>query len=418
DMFLPTRFVADPGRIRQILTNLIGNAVKFTSKGHVLVRVTGYEDDATPGAHRLSITVEDTGIGIAEDKADLIFGEFNQVEDERNRKFEGTGLGLAITKQLVELMGGEIWVDSILGEGSCFGFQLCISADESGGQLNTKVPETLNSALVVDDLPINRMILEKQLSTLGLRVTTHRSGPAALADDPSRFDLIITDHEMPEMSGMEFARTLRDRNICAPIMMLTSNPAHVTREDSEGILNAVLQKPMLRRELYNRLRDLGNVVPLTHQAPSAEPAIDDGPRKMRLLAAEDNLTNQLVFSKMVKHLNLTLEFANNGIEAVEKMKTFEPDLIFMDISMPEMDGKEATRNIRAYEAETGASRTPICALTAHAMDGDSHGILEAGLDFYLTKPLRKGAICEMILNHAPEDAAQVDPRASPAAKAG
>ncbi|MBE3639674.1 response regulator [Mangrovicoccus algicola] len=392
DMFLPTRFVADPGRIRQILTNLIGNAVKFTAAGHVLVRVTGYgEEDGT--RFSLHVTVEDTGIGIAPDKLELIFGEFSQVEDERNRSFEGTGLGLAITQQLVSMMEGEIWVDSVPGDGSCFGFQLAVDAVDPLPAQDFSLPPELGTVLVVDDLPINRMILEKQLAAMGLRVVTHRSAQAALAEDPGRFGLILMDGEMPEMDGPTFLGRMRDRGCGTPVILMTANPGPALAAAETGGAFAVLQKPMLRRDLHLRLRELC--------APDAPPPTAARPR-MRILAAEDNKTNQLVFAKLLKAFDLDLTFADDGLEAVEKFQALQPHLIFMDISMPQMDGKEATRRIREIERLESRPRVPICALTAHAMDGDDQGILEAGLDFYLTKPLRRGEILERIRAHVPE----------------
>ncbi|WP_172329520.1 response regulator [Mangrovicoccus sp. HB161399] len=409
DMFLPTRFVADPGRIRQILTNLIGNAVKFTPAGHVLVRVTGYPQDHG-SSFNLHVTVEDTGIGIAADKLELIFGEFSQVEDERNRKFEGTGLGLAITQQLVGMMGGEIWVDSVPGEGSCFGFQLTIEAVEPPLPQDFSLPEGLRSAMVVDDLPINRMILEKQLSTMGLRVATYRSAGAALNDDPGRFDLVLFDNDMPEMDGLAFAERLRARSCNNPVILMTANPSHLAAQEQESrAIFAVVQKPMLRRDLHMRLRELA----VAMEAAAAQAVLVPRER-MRILAAEDNKTNQLVFSKMLKQLELEITFANDGIEAVEKFQTLRPHLVFMDISMPRMDGKEATQKIRGIERAEGLPRTPICALTAHALDGDDQGILEAGLDFYLTKPLRRQEIVERIRAHVPEGM-EIDPPGEQAA---
>lgn len=400
DIFLPTRFVADPGRLRQVLTNLIGNAVKFTAQGHVLVRVTGFADEEGSNKYQLHVSVEDTGIGIPEEKIDHVFGEFNQVEDERNRKFEGTGLGLAITKQLLELMGGEIWVESEEGKGSCFGFQVEFEAAE-GAPLNPlKAPSRLRSALVIDDQQINRMILQKQLDAMGLEVTTCRSAAEALARHPETFDLILTDHQMPETSGLELAEALRSDGITAPILLLTSNPAVLRSPAARSMLDGVLQKPLLRRDLYQKLIDIGGDVP----APPSEDVakvVTARSRKMKVLAAEDNRTNQLVFSKMVKTLDLDLRFANNGREAVAAFEEFAPDLIFMDVSMPEMDGKEATRAIRALEAERGG-HVPICALTAHAMDGDGDEIMSSGMDHYLTKPLRKAAIHDMIAQHRPD----------------
>lgn len=404
DMFLPTRFVGDPGRLRQVLTNLMGNAVKFTEKGHVLVRVVGLETE--DGRQQLHITVEDTGIGIPADQLDHIFGEFNQVEADSNRKFEGTGLGLAITRRLIERMEGAVWVESDPGKGSCFGFRVTLPVAEQG--VAGAVPVTLSRALVVDDQFINRTILERQLATCGMRVTLCRSGAEALAvlgADPD-YDVLLTDHEMPEMSGLALAERVRAAGHALPIVLLSSNPAEAREGPGAAHLDAVIQKPLLRAELYRRLQALSAPVEAPIALPPAAPAARR--RAMRVLAAEDNRTNQLVFRKMVKDLTIELTFANNGREAVELFQSLKPDLIFMDISMPEMDGREAARAIRALEAGRGG-HVPIVALTAHAMDGDDQSILAAGIDRYLTKPLRRNAICEAMVEFCPPDAAPVMP---------
>jgi signal transduction histidine kinase/DNA-binding response OmpR family regulator len=400
DMFLPTRYVGDPGRLRQVLTNLMGNAVKFTEAGHVLVRVVGIE--AEPGRQQLHVTVEDTGIGIAPEHLDHIFGEFNQVEAEANRKFEGTGLGLAITQRLIERMGGAVWVDSEPGRGSCFGFRLSLPVAEDAAAL---MPADLRRALVVDDQFINRTILERQLVAYGIDVTLCRSGSEALAvlEQDRGFDVLLTDHEMPEMDGLALAERVREAGHGLPIVLLSSNPATAREAPEAEVLAAILQKPLLRSELYRRLQELS--VPPEPELAEAQPQPAGG-RLMRVLAAEDNRTNQLVFRKMAKDLEIELTFANNGREAVEMFGALRPDLIFMDISMPEMDGREAARAIRALEAKLGG-HVPIVALTAHAMDGDEQGILAAGIDGYLTKPLRKSAIGEAIQAHCPPEARPV-----------
>ena len=403
DMFLPTRFVGDPGRLRQVLTNLMGNAVKFTEKGHVLVRVVGLE--AEDGRQQLHVTVEDTGIGIAPEHLDHIFGEFNQVEDAQNRKFEGTGLGLAITRRLIERMDGAVWVDSELGKGSCFGFRLTLPVAEGATPL-PGAPITLRRVLVVDDQFINRTILQRQLETAGLETVICRSGAealAALAAGPP-CDAVLTDHDMPEMDGLQLAAAIRAAGHALPIVLLSSNPA-VARDGSEA-LSAILQKPILRSDLFRRLQALSAPAPATTPPPPPEAAEQPGSRAMRVLAAEDNRTNQLVFRKMVRDLDIELEFASNGREAVELWQSFRPDMIFMDISMPEMDGREAARAIRAAEAGTGA-HVPIVALTAHAMDGDEDAILAAGIDRYMTKPLRKSAIAGAIADLCPPSARPV-----------
>ena len=401
DMFMPTRYVGDPGRLRQVLTNLLGNAVKFTETGHVLIRVVGLE--AEPGQQQLHVTVEDTGIGIQADQLDRIFGEFNQVESASNRKFEGTGLGLAITQKLIERMGGAVWVDSEFGRGSCFGFRLNLPVAEE--DTTQRLPVTLTRALVVDDQFINRTILERQLKTCGMRTTLCRSAAEALAvlAGDAAFDVVLTDHDMPEMDGLAFTEAVRAGGWQMPIVLLSSNPAAAREGPGAAHLAAILQKPLLRSELFRRLQALS--------MPVAEPVADvrtpDATRRrMRVLTAEDNRTNQLVFRKMVKDFEIDLTFANNGREAVEMWQALRPDLIFMDISMPELDGRDAAREIRSAEARTGA-HVPIVALTAHAMDGDEQGILAAGIDRYMTKPLRKNAIADVIAEFCPPDAAPI-----------
>jgi signal transduction histidine kinase/DNA-binding response OmpR family regulator len=398
DMFLPTRFIGDAGRLRQVLTNLVGNAVKFTESGHVLIRIVGIETE--PGNQQLHISVEDTGIGIPVDQLDHIFGEFNQVESAANRKFEGTGLGLAITRQLIERMGGEVWVDSEYGKGSCFGFRVSLPVAED--QIATQVPVTLKRALVVDDQFINRTILERQLVTCGMEVKLCRSGADVLTElaQDSAYDVLITDHEMPEMNGLQLAEKVREAGHSLPIVLFSSNPAAARDGAGATHLAAVMQKPLLRSELYRRLRDL-TAPPSAAPHPASPRPADPGTRRlMRVLAAEDNRTNQLVFRKMVKDMQIELTFANNGHEAVDLFKSFQPDLIFMDISMPEMDGKTAALAIRALEQGKG-NHVPIVALTAHAMEGDDTSILASGIDKYLTKPLRKTAIASALMSHRP-----------------
>ncbi|MDT8857488.1 response regulator [Paracoccaceae bacterium Fryx2] len=405
DLFLPTRYIGDPGRLRQVLTNLIGNAVKFTDEGHVLIRVVGIETQ--PGSQQLHVSVEDTGIGIAPEHLDHIFGEFNQVESETNRKFEGTGLGLAITQRLIERMEGAVWVDSEPGKGSCFGFRLSLPVAEDAVQ--PQVPVTLDRALVVDDQFINRTILERQLSTCGIRVTLCRSGAEALAvlAQDGDFDVLLTDHDMPEMDGVALAAKVRADGFTMPIVLLSSNSTGAREGPGAAALTAVLQKPLLRSDLYRRLQALSVPAP---PAPPAEPEAPARGRLMRVLAAEDNRTNQLVFRKMVKDLDIELTFAGNGREAVDLFQSLRPDMIFMDISMPEMDGCEAARAIRSLEAHTGR-HVPIVALTAHAMDGDADDILAAGIDRYMTKPLRKTAIIEALADFCPTDAQPVQAEA-------
>ena len=393
DMFLPTRFEGDPGRIRQVLTNLMGNAIKFTEKGHVMVRVVGgpetRETGRSTGAEtaELRITVHDTGIGIAPDKQAHIFGEFNQVEDDKNRKFEGTGLGLAISQKLIAMMHGEIWVDSDVGQGSTFGISLTLPVKEQFDPDLLRLPQTLRHILIVDPQDASRAILEKQLVGLGLNVRSCTSGAQAL-DLAGEVDLILSEHHMPGMDGMELAEALREAGHLMPVILLSpaASGAHV--DPARPLLAAVLQKPASRSDLLTALQ---------MAAPKA-PA-----RPMRVLAAEDNRTNRLVFSSMLKGLTIDLHFAEDGQQAVDLYSEIRPDIVFMDISMPGMDGTEATSRIRQLEQTTGR-QVPIIAMTAHALGSDESDILSAGLDHYMTKPLRKDSIIDHIRKAMPEGA--------------
>ncbi|MGP3696782.1 response regulator [Rhodobacter sp. NSM] len=404
DMFLPTRFIGDPCRLRQVLTNLIGNAVKFTETGHVLIRVVGLE--VGEGRHDLHVTVEDTGIGIAAANLDVVFGEFNQVDTEATRRFEGTGLGLAITRRLIELMDGSVWVESELGRGSCFGFRLTLPAADDVAA--PPEPLQVRRALVVDDQFINRTILERQLVPCGIEVKLCRSGAEALSElvsDPD-YDLLLTDHEMPDLDGLALAERVRACGSFMPILLLTSNPSGLRDHPSVALLTGVLQKPLLRSDLYRRLQTLTAAGP----EPAPPPAPGAELRRMRVLAAEDNRTNQLVFRKMVRDLDIELSFAGNGREAVELCDRVRPDLVFMDISMPEMDGRSAARAIRAREPE--GRRVPIVALTAHALESDAAASTAAGMDRTLTKPLRRAAILETLAAFCPPEARAILPAAT------
>jgi signal transduction histidine kinase/DNA-binding response OmpR family regulator len=400
DMFLPSGFAGDLGRIRQILTNLVGNAVKFTEDGFVLIRVVGIEAGA--GTHEIHFAIEDSGVGIPEDKLGHIFGEFNQADDQTSRRFEGTGLGLAITRRLIQMMGGEIWVDSTLGKGSCFGFRLTLPAmsDDPGIALPTK--PVFRRALVVDDLDVNRTILERQLRLLGLDVMSCGSAEQALAIiegmGQETFDVVLTDHQMPGLDGIELAARLKA--LCrVPVILLTSQNAEIRALIEDGTLAGCLRKPILRNELRDTLSGVRQS-PLsaerTRRDRPGEIADDQARPILRLLAAEDNKTNRVVLEKMTAGLGITLDFAVNGAEAVEKYKSATFDAVFMDISMPGMDGMQATRLIREFETAENRPRVPIIALTAHAMAGDADRFLAAGMDHYLTKPLKRAEIAAAI----------------------
>lgn len=412
DMFLGTSFMGDAGRIRQALTNLVGNAVKFTQSGHVLIRLVRVDTQPKTEDHRVHIVVEDTGIGIDKKLQEHIFGQFNQVEDAQNRKYEGTGLGLSITRQLIEMMGGEIWVESEPGKGATFGFALTLQAVESAMPEAFKPVNGPMHAVVVMKDTLGREVLLRQMVQLGIQVMVLSTGSEVLEllRESHGFDLLIADSELEDTRGLGLAKVLRSMGQNLPILMVASSHLVDFKAQDKALVTAVMRRPVLRDDLIRALNCLPKdgappvVAPLPTPAPPAPepPAPLEGERRMRILAAEDNRTNQLVFRKILKGLDIDLTIVENGALAVEAWERDPPDLIFMDISMPELDGKEATRRIRAKERETGRERVPVVAMTAHAMAGDDTEILAAGLDHYLTKPLKKGLILQQIELHAPE----------------
>lgn len=390
DLFLPTDLIGDTGRIRQVLTNLIGTAVKCTTQGHVLIRVTGVADVETKTVS-VHFAVEDTSIGIPAHMTSHIFGEFNQVENERNRQFDGTGLGLAITKRLVELMEGEIWVASEEGVGSCFGFKMDMAANGDIDMDYPKLAKHMKRVMIIDDVSENRTILERQLNQLQLETIGASDMAEALEILDDTIDLIITDHKLPHLNAIALADNMSERDSHIPVLLLSSNIAAARSDPRAERFAAMLQKPLPRHALFSALEKLA-------PDPKGQPLEVAPPplRKMRILAAEDNRTNQLVFKKMIKNLKIMLQFAADGEEAVQLYQNFKPDLVFMDISMPRMDGKQATQKIRQIETENGA-HIPIVAMTAHALPDDDRTILEAELDHYLSKPLKRGLIEEHIM---------------------
>lgn len=389
DMGLAQTFVGDPGRIRQVLINLVGNAVKFTPKGQVVIRVYGVET-GTDDHLMVHVQVEDTGIGIAAAQIDHVFGEFNQAEDAMSRKFDGTGLGLAITRQLIDLMGGEIWADSEPGKGSCFGFKIPLKVEEPAPELPNFAGSYRRTVIFGTNSDMIS-IYQEALAAVGIEAEGALLGASALAEMVD-LAIILTQSEA---EGAEAVERLRATNPDTLILLQAVSFGSTLHEDD---LLKKMPLPITRNNLIQLLQPKE----YPHQQhPTPNTSSND--RKMRILAAEDNKTNRLVFQKMVRDLDIELEFAANGREAVDKFQAHRPDLIFMDISMPEMDGKTATRKIRAIEAaDETASSCPIIAVTAHAMRGDATDILAAGLDHYLTKPLTKRTIITSILEHCPE----------------
>jgi len=393
----PRRLIGDPGRIRQVLTNLAGNAVKFTEQGHVLVAVECEEHDAAQA--RLRLVVEDTGIGIPEDKLAQIFDKFTQADASTTRRYGGTGLGLAICKQLAKLMGGAIGVTSEPGRGSRFWLTVPLPVDRQPAALPAPPTELAGvRILIVDDNAVNRRVLEEQLARAGLRahsVPSGRQGLQELRDAQAAgapYQIALLDDHMPEMGGEDLARAiladpaLSDR----PLLAMLSSAGYQgddTRRLREAGCVACLVKPVRQRRLLDILAALwveraGPATPSLRQAgASGRP-----PFQAHVLLVEDNLVNQKVAGRMLERLGCRIQIAANGKEAVEMLDQFDYQAILMDCQMPEMDGFEATEEIRRRQ---GSQRhTPIIAMTAHALAGDRERCLEAGMDDYLSKPIR------------------------------
>lgn len=403
DIFLPPRIIGDLGRIRQILTNLIGNAVKFTDEGSVTVRVLGMPPPDDTEELTISIVVEDTGVGIAPEKQDHVFGEFNQVEDDANRRHDGTGLGLAITKRLIGMMGGEMWLESEVGRGSAFGFKICLKSDPEGEVAPVAgLPADRARVLLIGHGADREEQLFDALGRLHAETSQVRRVPT-VRDLEGTTAVVLCDQTTPSddvLAALDEVGFTGAR--------LSTLPPEKVQPGFEG---CVFDQGLaaLRAQLLVSAHDVAEPAPVSVPAPVEtpadlvlEPAVPDpevtpnARTRPRLLAAEDNKTNQLVFKAMLKGLDLDLELANNGVELVEAYKRNVPDLVMTDISMPEMDGLEASQMIRAYEAEQGLPRVKIVAMTAHAVEGDRERILAAGLDDYVTKPLKKALIHEKI----------------------
>lgn len=396
DLFLPRQLLADPGRMRQILMNLVGNAVKFTDEGYVLVRALGVGSSAL--GQMVNVTVEDTGIGISKDNQERIFTEFSQVEETADRRFEGTGLGLAITRQIISAMGGNIWVDSELGIGSCFGFSLelgVVPPSEPAGL--EELPPQFRTVLLVSDHLISREIIARRLQASGVTVMTATQSDMTLRAVARQVpDLVILDQDLSGRDVAHLLAELQSGNRDLPVIMICSNLTEAKAAHGYTALRAALPKPVLWRDLVGALGGCAR----RPAAPSVDlPRSDIAPdRLLRVLYAEDNKTNQVVFAQMMKHLPVELRIAENGEIAIGLFKEFCPDIIFMDVSMPQMDGREATRRIRA--TPEGQS-VPIIALTAHAMREEIDRIMSAGMNAMLTKPLKKAELMRALRDHAP-----------------
>ncbi|MDX8435506.1 response regulator [Mesorhizobium abyssinicae] len=434
---LDSQFVGDVGRIRQIVTNLLGNAVKFTDEGHVLVDVTG---ERVPTGTKLTISVTDTGIGIPEDKLKAVFEKFNQVDTSSTRRHEGTGLGLAITSRLVELMSGEIGVESDEGKGSTFWFTVTLPrAMQQSGQRIMPVDVTGARVLIVDDNAVNRSILSEQMASWTFDSCAAESGAEGLkvliaaAAYGVPVDCVVLDYQMPGMSGAEMARIVRNTDGLAhtPIIMLTSVDQSLANTSYRDLgIDAQLIKParssVLLETLVATIQRHRHSTAVSHppQAASGSAGIAQpaparaasavserallqppparararptgGERGLDILVAEDNEVNQMVFTQILGETGYGFEIVGNGRKALDAYGRLKPRMILMDVSMPEMNGLEATAAIRRLEEESGM-HVPIVGVTAHALKGDRERCLEAGMDDYLPKPISPRALLEKL----------------------
>jgi CheY-like chemotaxis protein/HPt (histidine-containing phosphotransfer) domain-containing protein len=389
----------DGDRLRQVLTNLVGNAVKFTDTGEVLIRanVTRGEGDKTT----LGIEVVDTGIGIDEAEQSQLFESFSQLDGSSTRRFGGTGLGLAISKKLVNLMGGELGVVSKKGEGSRFFARLPVRVLTAEP---TRIPDPNRHtrALIVDDNATNRMLLEEMLSSWGLRPVAVSGAKKALemlsAASPSDpFGVVITDMHMPEMDGVTLAREIKEKHGAIPLVMLTSLSESAVGLDNRELFASVLSKPVRSAELESSIaRALGDS-PLGF-APSEmyrrAPSIAPGAPARKLLVAEDNPINQEVIIEVLRELGYEADVVDNGRLALEALERTPYPLVLMDCQMPELDGYQAAREIRKREAS--GVHLPIIAVTAHALVGERDRAIDAGMDDYITKPINPKLLKEAL----------------------
>jgi two-component system, sensor histidine kinase and response regulator len=398
--------LGDPGRIRQVVINLVGNSVKFTERGEVFVKIS---QDSQEGDHAyLHFQVKDTGIGIAPDKQDKIFEAFSQADGSMARKYGGTGLGLAICTRLIEMMGGRIWLESELGKGSTFHFTLRLGIQKNSVKPGTALqPEQLRDVhvLVVDDNYTNRRVLSAMLTGWGMRPTAVEGGRAALqALDVAKtighpFPLVLlVDGQIAEMDGFTLAGMIKkDPELAGTAIMMLTSAGH--RGDAarcrELGISAYLVKPTRQSEVLEAICGILRTEPGPQRALVTQHSLREARSRLRVLLAEDNKVNQTLAVRLLEKQGYSVSVAANGREALTVLALQEFDLILMDVQMPEMDGLETTKAIREME-KTSGKHVPIIAMTAHALKGDEQKCLSAGMDGYVSKPIRTGELFSAI----------------------
>jgi signal transduction histidine kinase/CheY-like chemotaxis protein/HPt (histidine-containing phosphotransfer) domain-containing protein len=404
DHDIPPFVRGDDGRLRQVLVNLVGNAVKFTTQGYVVVQVNRERDDEH-GRLQVRFAVTDTGIGLSDEERRRLFQPFSQADTSTTRQYGGTGLGLAISRQLVELMGGTIDVDSVAGKGSTFWFALPLERVVwEREQTSPQVDLQSLRVLVVDDNETNRALIRHQLSAWSMAHEDSADGIDALArlrnavEEDRPFNVALIDRVMPEMDGLDLTRRIKaDSGIAAvKVVILTSSAERLATAELPLLgVDAWLTKPVKQSSLYDALITVMSDRPARRQgelsAPMPARSIRDD---IRILVVEDNPVNKEVAVRQLARLGYRADVAGNGLEAVEALRRMPYHLVFMDCQMPEMDGFDATRAIRKDEGDE--RRTPIIALTANAREGDRERCLAAGMDGYLSKPTRESDMAEVL----------------------
>jgi two-component system sensor histidine kinase/response regulator len=400
----PAKVRSDPMRLRQILINLVGNAIKFTDAGEVIVRVK-----VLGGNDLLRFEVIDTGIGISTEAQTDIFNAFSQADSFTTRKYGGTGLGLAICRELATLMGGQIGVDSVVGRGSVFWFEVRLSPVVEVSPTFTRLPRMRLvglHALIVDDNTSNRSILAQHLNSWGVEVVAKESSADALAvlntDEGPKFDFALLDDQMPGMDGIELAKRIRNDSRLAAmrLIMLTTRDHYESNSETVQLFAAILTKPLRRSQLLNCVTRAMTAAPeagLEETAiRSALPATAGRAFVPKILLVEDNPVNREVAVGMLESLGCVAHTAENGWLALEEMNNDAYDAVLMDCQMPVMDGLTATTELRRREQNAGGARLPIIALTANAMEGDRERCLAAGMDDFLSKPFSQQQLAALL----------------------
>jgi signal transduction histidine kinase/CheY-like chemotaxis protein len=397
--------LGDPGRLRQVIVNLVGNAIKFTTRGEILLSIT--QEAETSETVSLHFAIKDTGVGIPGDKLQKIFEPFSQADGSMTRKYGGTGLGLTICTKLVEMMNGRIWVESELGKGSTFHFTVTLGIRPKpaprAAPLQFDQLRDLH-ALIVDDNSTNRRILHDMLTRWGMRPAAVENGRAALqaleiANSTGHpFPLLLLDSQMPDMDGFALAEHIqKDSDLVAVTIMMLTSAGHLgdaARCRELGIC-AYLVKPFRQAELLQAICQI-----LNKKAPQAKdlPLVTHhtlNKHRSRILLAEDNTVNQILATRLLEKRGYSVTVASDGLAAVEAFENDQFDVVLMDVQMPGMDGFEATAAIRAKEKSTGG-HIPIIALTAHALKGDQDRCISAGMDGYVSKPIRSSELLSTI----------------------